>query len=71
MTTPSADEHIARIQTIVDYVKSEVALQQYLTNDYNEYFRKIIEKFKLGHFEELNDVTMFHYKLQRQECRWT
>jgi len=62
MTTPSADEHAARIQTIFDYVKSEVALEQYLTNDYNEYFRKFIEKCKMGHFEELHDVTMFRYK---------
>jgi hypothetical protein len=33
MTTPSAIEHAARIQSIFDYVKSEHALQEHLTKD--------------------------------------
>eukprot|EP00590_Aulacoseira_subarctica_P002500 CAMPEP_0172426382 /NCGR_PEP_ID=MMETSP1064-20121228/37167_1 /TAXON_ID=202472 /ORGANISM="Aulacoseira subarctica , Strain CCAP 1002/5" /LENGTH=56 /DNA_ID=CAMNT_0013169941 /DNA_START=14 /DNA_END=180 /DNA_ORIENTATION=+ len=56
MTTPSATEHAARIQTIFDFVKSEPALQEYLTKDCNDYFTKFIENCKMGHFEELHDV---------------
>jgi len=62
MTTPSANEHSARIQAIFDFVKSEAALQEYLTKDFNDYFTKFIANCKMGHFEELHDVTMFRYK---------